>query len=464
MAKDSDRLAAFEAEKTGGLLSGLLAEENDFDRRILWRIGSWGVGAVAAVTLAIVASQSSFGWRRQQIASADLARQAQQLEALSKQSQNETRRIAAAIDTLNNDRDRLFARVTVLEQGLDSVTGTIAKEKAAHAADALPKISPVPIAGAPSPTQIADASPLKPTPPPPTVAPVAATAGPSVPSHSSPAKPELQRAEASKPDKSHAETAKAERVAVVTPVAESSPAPVAEVKTEAKPKAATSASSAEPKSMIGPPAPAVAKTIAKATEPAKQADAVSTAIEPAKVAKSPPSVSAPAEAAAKAAPTAEVQKTEFAVDLGTANSVPGLRNLWRGLAKWNRGLDGLHPIIMVKEGSNGLGMQLRLAAGPLNDAAAAAKICVELMEKRHACSPTVFDGQRLVMGAEETAERSQDAKAAAPAAAKPAAYRHYSSRHARKEEKQEEKKEEPPPPPPPPPPRSTLSTIFGWKH
>src|SRR5205807_4859194 len=132
MAKDSDHLAgAFETENTGGVLSGLLAEENEFDRASLWRIGSWGGAAVAAVVVAVMANQTSLGWRRDQLAAADLSRQAQQLQALTKESQNETRRLASAIDTLNSDRDRLYSRVTVLEQGLDSVTGAIARQNSA---------------------------------------------------------------------------------------------------------------------------------------------------------------------------------------------------------------------------------------------------------------------------------------------------------------------------------------------
>ena len=50
MAKDPKRPAGgFEGENTGGLLSGFLAEEHQFDRRALWRVGSWGVAAVSAV-------------------------------------------------------------------------------------------------------------------------------------------------------------------------------------------------------------------------------------------------------------------------------------------------------------------------------------------------------------------------------------------------------------------------------
>jgi len=135
MAKHSDHPAGgFEDENTGGVLSGFLAEEDAFDRRALWRLGSWGVVSVGAIILAVYANQSSIGWRRDQVAATDLARQAQQIQSVAKESQNETRRLASAIDTLNGDRDRLYSRVTVLEQGLDSVTGAIARQSAAPAA------------------------------------------------------------------------------------------------------------------------------------------------------------------------------------------------------------------------------------------------------------------------------------------------------------------------------------------
>jgi hypothetical protein len=75
----------------------------------------------------------------------------------------------------------------------------------------------------------------------------------------------------------------------------------------------------------------------------------------------------------------------------------------------------LSPIIVVRESRSGLGMQLRLVAGPLGDAAAAAKICAGLIENDRSCETTVFDGQRLVMRADEPAVISK------PAAAKPSA-------------------------------------------
>ena len=106
------------------------------DRRALWRIGSWGFAATGAVVLAVMANQSSLGLKRDQMAAVDLTRQAQQFQSVTRETHNEARRLAAAIDTLNSDRDRLYARVTGLEQGLESVTGAIARQGPARASPA----------------------------------------------------------------------------------------------------------------------------------------------------------------------------------------------------------------------------------------------------------------------------------------------------------------------------------------
>jgi len=74
VAKDSDQSAGtFAAEKAGEGLAGILAEENVFDRRALWRIGTWGVAAVAAVVVAVMANQASLGLRRDRLAAGDLS-------------------------------------------------------------------------------------------------------------------------------------------------------------------------------------------------------------------------------------------------------------------------------------------------------------------------------------------------------------------------------------------------------
>ena len=397
MAKDSDPLAgALDADTTGGLLSGLLAEENEFDRRTLWRTGSWGLAAFAAVFIAAMANQSSFGWRREQVAATDLSRQAQQIRELTRESQNETRRFAAAIDTLNNDRDRLYSRVTILEQGLDSVTGTIAKQSST----AVPAPSAVP-----PPSPATEASPPPQNPPAlPAVAPLAAAPTATV---------DRPRSDPAKP---------APNVAMALPV----PAP-----------AATSATLVAPKSMMGPPDPAAPKLVeaAKASaEGAATATPDSTAPQPGKE----------AQGAEANTPKVAVQRTEFAVDLGGANSVAGLRALWRGLLKSNVGLAELHPIIVVKESNTGLGTQLRLAAGPLQDAAAAAKICAALLESERGCETTVFDGQRLAMAADET---QPVAGAKPPPTIRAVPYRRNAPKRVQKDD---------------PPPKQESSTLSSW--
>jgi hypothetical protein len=123
------------------------------------------------------------------------------------------------------------------------------------------------------------------------------------------------------------------------------------------------------------------------------------------------------EADEATAPKVALQRTEFGVDLGTANSLSGLRALWRGLLKSrsNAPLQALRPVIMIKEGTNGLGMQLHLVAGPLNDAGAAAKICAVMTENSRSCETTVFDGQRLSFKSDDVTPASPAAPSAKPA-------------------------------------------------
>jgi hypothetical protein len=241
------------------------------------------------------------------------------------------------------------------------------------------------------------------------------------------------------------------------------------------------------KSMMGPPDPAATKLIEpekpaapeKPATPEKQAAIEKPASEkpekpekseksdksdksdkPAKVftagpipevvASAPPTDDAEQDAA-KSLPKLPVQRTEFGIDVGGANSVGGLRALWRGLLKSrsNAALTSLRPIIVIKEGSNGLGMQLRLVAGPLDDAAAAAKICAGLTENNRPCATTVFDGQRLVMNADEAADADK------PVATKPATTRYFV--HHRGLPKRVAVEE---PAKKPDPPSSTLSSFF----
>jgi hypothetical protein len=421
MAKDSDRSAgAFDTRDSGGLFSGLLAEETEFDRRMLWRLGSWGAAAVGAVIVAVMANQAQLGWRRDQVAAADFARQAQQVQLLAKESQNEARRVAAAIETLNGDRDRLYTRVTVLEQGLDSVTGAIAKQNAA--------------APPPNPEPQASAAPQAAAP---GVAPVASM--PAVPG-----------------DKPRVEAA-TEQAGLPAQAAAAAPPPSASAAPAALPTIPLVAS----KSVMAPPDPAASKLVQpeKPVPPQVETAAIPDAAPPAKEPK----------AVLDESPAIAVRQTQFAVDLGSANSIGGLRALWRGLLKAKPELGSLRPIIMVRESNTGLGMQLRLGAGPLMDAAAAAKICAALTESNRACETTVFDGQRLAMKAQEASHQTtpqaapsaaSDAKSDTKSDAKPAPQQQQHRRSYSRRSKREEPAAQQPAPAKPETP-STLSSFFG---
>ena len=379
MAKDSDPLAdAFGTETTGGLFSGLLAEESAFDRRLMWRLGSWGVAAVGAVTIAVMANQAGLGWRRDQVASADLARQADRLQLLTRESQNEARRLAAAIETLNSDRDRLYSRVTVLEQGLDSVTGAIAKQT-----------TPPPQAGKPQ-----DAAPTAPS-----VAPVASTPT------SAADKPRTEAAKDASKD-----TSKEAAKEPSSPPSQTAAAASLVQQSTAMNSALPTIPLVPSKSIMAPPDPAATKLM----QPEANEKAAEKKAEPTPApAEAVVAAAKPSEATEGESPAIAVQQTRFAIDLGGANSVDGLRALWRGVTKSNPEIAALRPIIMIKEGTTGLGMQLRLGAGPLVNAAAAAKFCASLAEADRHCETTVFDGQRLSMrgsekGQEKGQEKSQD--------------------------------------------------------
>jgi hypothetical protein len=506
MAKQSDRSAgAPKIDKTGSPLSGLFADENEFDRRALWRIGTWGVAAVGAVTLAVMSNQWSLGFRREQVAAADLARQAQQIQSLAKESQNETRRLASAIETLNSDRDRLFSRVTVIEQGLDSVTGALAKQptpspvaSTAPQASATAQASNTPSVTPPAPQQNAAAA-----------RPAVAAPAPSPVATITPAVPDKPRAEAGKTDASTA-------AAAINATAAPNAGPATTASASPPPDSAAAGASLMARSMMGPPEPAAPRLI----EALKPEDAKVSDVQPAdakaadmktaeanvdaKIDSKPPAAASAAssEVVASATPVDEpeaeianvaVKRTDFAVDLGSANSLGGLRALWRGVRHFNAELRALSPIVVIREGQTGLGMQLHLAAGPLKDAAAAAKICAALVETKRACETTVYDGQRLVMKADEAqslstikaagteakwdaksdgksetrpdtrADAKLEAKGDGKGDGKPDPKLDPKSGSSKRNWYRHAKKEEPPPPPPQPESTSAFSTLFGRK-
>jgi hypothetical protein len=340
MTKDRNQFRDDLTDDDGaGWINRFLAEEDEFDGRAMWRLASWGIGSVGVLIIAILATRSPAAINRDQLASAELTRQSQQVQWIAKESQSKARELAAAVETLNTDRDRLYTRVTMLEQGLDSVTGSLARQPA-----------PVP----PSPVALKALQPAE--------HPQAALASPADLDPVGPFKPAEAQPESAAPPPKIA--------AVTTAVPATTPTPAK----RDEPKANTPA-------IDQTSAPAVTSAIAAAVAP------------PDAVAGDMPSASV-------------VRRTEFGIDLGGANSVEGLRSIWRSALKTSaEKLASLQPIIVVKERHDGLGMQLRLVAGPLSDAAEAAKVCAGLLTgSNRPCETSVYDGQRLSLTSEKKHE------------------------------------------------------------
>ena len=337
----------------------LLAEENTADRWTRWRLALWGLGAVSAVAVSLVALQAYP--RRERITATDLARQAEELRRLGADTRREITRLDAAIRTLNADRDRLFARATAIEDGLGRATEAIARQQAATLR--------------PPASGVADAS----------SAAAGAPPGTTGPSAVATALHELQQTpESGRP-------ANAFDAAPASPQ-DSTPPPAASPSPHSSPHPSPQREPASPPSAS--PADQTAPDTSTKTEAAPADPAATGSVSP-----------------ATHVVEVAVPRTQFGVDLGAAASIDGLRGLWRrATAAHKAALADLRPVIALREHRRAAApatTQLRLIAGPLDDAAAAARICAALAASQQSCEPALFDGQRLALAPEPAAAPPQ---------------------------------------------------------
>lgn len=246
-----------------------------FDMRELSRVGTWGLAALGALTLAAYAASSEIGENRLILAVASVRGVPPPERLAQRPDEIPTRQLASAIRELSAEREQLTARLDTLERTMGDVTSSIAKVAAAPA---------IPMAPMPSP-------------PPPVIATPEAIAAITAPVMPDLTTPRSQPAATATEEPSHP-------------------------RTDSKP--------------------------------------------------------------------------EFGIDLGRASSVEGLRQLWAAArTKHGPALEGLRPIVAVREIPRTAGVELRLVAGPLPNAAAAARACAQLQGAT--CHPTVFEGQRLAL-------------------------------------------------------------------
>jgi hypothetical protein len=107
-----------------------------------------------------------------------------------------------------------------------------------------------------------------------------------------------------------------------------------------------------------------------------------------RVAEAPPKV--------EATPAPEAAPKEFAIDLAAATNVNALRARWGTIKGAHPALlDGLRPLVSVREGARPGFTEFHLVAGPLADAAVAGRLCAALTAARAACKVAAFEGQGL---------------------------------------------------------------------
>lgn len=98
------------------------------------------------------------------------------------------------------------------------------------------------------------------------------------------------------------------------------------------------------------------------------------------------------------APGMLISQTPFAIDLGGAASLEEVDRLWRERTDaFDTILQDLSPRILLQQTSDGA-LDLRLVAGPIQDAADAALLCAQLVAAGlERCLPAVYDGQQLAL-------------------------------------------------------------------
>src|SRR6202142_907550 len=143
--------------------------------RPLWRLFGWGSAATIALAAVALTSQTEAGGKRLQLALAfasEPGRAVAQIPPRTVETEAETKRLATQVRELAADRERLTARIAMLERNLEDMTGSI-KQQREQLVPARAANTPPPAPSAPATTPSVVAAPPPPAPALPALKPLA---------------------------------------------------------------------------------------------------------------------------------------------------------------------------------------------------------------------------------------------------------------------------------------------------
>lgn len=365
--------------------------------RSLLRLAGWGFCAALALGVTVTLTQTDRGAERLQQAVANLytpekpetARVPAPPVTVAQKTfdaEQETGRLASQLQSLTADRDRLAARLATLERSFDDITGSVkqittsritapppapAKTETPKSEIAKPEAKVEPAAKA-EPGAKAELPRLEPIKDPHEPAKVAAAATPSSPASTAAAPP---------PPAISAPTISAPAVVAAAPPPRPANDNQRPTMPPSPPRIADSAPAPQPSL---PPV-----RLVPLTDKAKDTASRDAADKDAPLATGSVSTSSAATHALPAKP-------EYAIDLGGAPTVDALRALWVSTKAAHAPLlDKLEPAAVLRPTGRNGSPQLRLMAGPFNEASTAAALCRAFAQGRGSCRPFAYDGQKL---------------------------------------------------------------------
>jgi hypothetical protein len=138
------------------------------------------------------------------------------------------------------------------------------------------------------------------------------------------------------------------------------------------------------------PVPAPSPALVEATSSAAEPEEASPTVHASSTISPPELASAPLPASNA--------KAEFGLDLGNGTSVESLRAAWTAASRRHSSLlGGLGAVVQTRQRGRGVAVELRLIAGPIPTAAAAARLCAAMIAAGAVCAPAPFEGQRLAV-------------------------------------------------------------------